>query len=64
MRYSFCNHIKYGMFYLPSMKIGVCIAGLNEASFLEGAIEGSSNDSSLMEADDIQLRAVESDESL
>ena len=52
------------MFYLPSMKIGVCIAGLNEASFLEGAIEGSSNDSSLMEADDIQLRAVESDESL
>ncbi|KAI0228359.1 cell division cycle 27 [Lamellibrachia satsuma] len=38
--------------------------GLNEASFLEGAIEGSSNDSSLMEAEDIQLRAVESDESL
>ena len=46
------------------VNVGVCVPGLNEASFLEGAIEGSSNDSSLMEAEDIQLRAVESDESL
>ena len=48
----------------PVCKCVVFVPGLNEASFLEGAIEGSSNDSSLMEAEDIQLRAVESDESL
>ena len=36
----------------------------DEPSVLEDPIEGSSNDSSLMEADDVQLQAMETDEEL
>ena len=36
----------------------------DEMSALEDPIEGSSNDSSLTEADDVQLQAMETDEEL
>ena len=40
------------------------VAGLEDPGGIDDLGEGSSNNSSIMEADDVQLQAIESDESL